>query len=96
MSALLAAYDLIIIEDEATPLAPSAMHVNYYLITLTFITVITIAALLASWFTRREALKKRLIELNGKLGRDEKIPFKIKTIKEYIEVAETDLSASMI
>ena len=43
-----------------------------------------------------EALKKRLIELNGKLGRDEKIPFKIKTIKEYIEVAETDLSASMI
>lgn len=89
-------YDLIIIEDSETPLAPGAGHPNYYLLTVLAIIVISLLAVLMSWAYKRNTEVKRLKELNSKLGFSTKVPFRISSIKEEIATAEANLTASML
>lgn len=93
ISMAVSAYDLIVIEEEATPLAGGA-H-NYYYLTLMVIGVLALAGLIVFFFVKRSEYVKRLSELNERLGRDEKAPFSIKDIKFRISEAEAELAGQM-
>lgn len=87
------AYDLIVIEDEDTPLAASA-NVNYYLPTVIAVLTILLAGLLIYWLIKRNNYKKRLLELRQKLDdHDKRTAITIRGIKDEIARLETELVA---
>jgi len=91
---IVSAYDLVVIEEEATPLA-GGMH-NYYYHTLVVIAILAVIGLIAVYLIKRNGYVKRLSELNVRLGRDEKAPFTIKDIKFKISDAESELAGQML
>lgn len=93
---LSSAYDLLVIEDEATPLAAGANHMNYYIVTISVMIVAVVFGLISAWTAKRNAVAKRLKELNEKCGEESKIPFTIHGIKEQIAEAEVKLVATMM
>lgn len=96
VSVIVGAYDLVVIEDEATPLAANAVHTNYYLITVGVMLALVLVAAVALWAVKRKRYSDRLKELNGKLASNDKVPFTIGSIKEKIAQAETEITAAMI
>ena len=91
---VLTGYDLIVIEDQATPLA-GPVHTNLFLITICVMIAAVVVFLLVGWLTKRKAYANRLTELNGKLGKTKSSPLFIKSIKEEIAKAEAELVAGM-
>jgi len=88
---ILEGYDLLLIEDGETPLSKGPQAVNYFPLTCGVIAAIIITILLVLWLVNRDRHAKRLKELNKKLERKTRIPFFIKTIKEEITLAESEL-----
>jgi len=87
-----AAYDLIVIDDEATPLSNGPLSDNYYPTAIVAVIVLAVIALLTVWFLRRKGYKVRLLELREKANdTDKSIPFTIRGIKDAIKEAEKNL-----
>ena len=91
-SAAAQAYDLIVVDDEATPLSAGPLKHNYY--PAAIVTVIILAALtiLAVWLIRRNTFKTRLLELRKQAGDENSfVPLRIKSIKDEVREAENNL-----
>lgn len=86
-------YDLIVIEDDATPLAANAgTYANYYLPTLCIVLAVFLAGVLIFWLIKRNNYKKRLLELRKKLDdNDRKASLTIRGIKDEISRLEAEL-----
>ncbi|MBR6309108.1 MAG: hypothetical protein IKR39_10935 [Lachnospiraceae bacterium] len=86
------AYDLIVVDDEATPLSNGPLSVNYYPTAIIAVAAIAVIALLTVWFIRRSGYKSRLLELRAKAGDKSKaIPLTIRGIKDAVKEAEKNL-----
>lgn len=96
VSIVICAYDLMIIEDEDTPLAAEAPKGNYYVVTAVIIVAAALIALLVTWLVKRSQEAKRLKELNKKLNKTAKTPLKIRDIKDQIAQAEIELSSDCL
>ncbi len=85
-------YDLIVIDDEATPLSAGPLTHSYY--PAAVITVLILAALtiFTIWFVRRKSFKARLLELRAKSGdKETRVPLTIRNIKDAVKEAEKNL-----
>lgn len=90
-------YDLIVIDENETPLAAGPAGGGYYIYAVVTVILAALIALAAVWFTRRNVLKRRLMELRERTGSHEtEIPFSIKGLKEAIDLAEAEVSAVLI
>lgn len=86
------AYDLIVVDDEATPLSNGPLSVNYYPTAIAAVIALAVLTLLAVWMIRRNGYKARLLELRQKAGDTSKaIPFTIRGIKDAVKEAEKNL-----
>ncbi|MBR5897767.1 MAG: hypothetical protein IKZ39_09170 [Lachnospiraceae bacterium] len=86
------AYDLIVIEDEATPLSAGPLSHNYYPAAAVTVMILAALTLLTVWLIRRNTLKGRLLELREQAGdRNSFVPFRIKEIKDAVREAESNL-----
>ena len=92
------AYDLIRIDDELTPLGNAPVpKVNYYGATAVVVIVALLILLLVFREVRYLTLKKRLLQIWEKAGiTDRKVPNDAKSVKEEIESAEMNISATML
>ena len=85
-------YDLIVIDDEATPLSAGPLAHSYYpaaVATVIFLAALTVFTI---WIIRRNTLRARLLELRTKAGDgDSCVPFTIKGIKDAVREAENNL-----
>lgn len=87
-----AAYDLIVVDDEATPLSAGPLTHNYYPAAIVTVVILAALTLLAVWLIRRNSLKARLIELREQAGStDAYVPFRIKDMKDAVREAENNL-----
>ena len=86
------AYDLIVVDDEATPLSNGPISANYYPTAIIAVVALAVLALLTVWVIRRAGYKTRLLELRAKAGDESKaIPFTIRGIKDAVKEAEKNL-----
>lgn len=82
-------YDLIVIDEEATPLAAAPVSGGYYIYAVMAVVLAALLAMAAVWITRRNILKKRLMELRERSGNsDTSIPFSLKALKDAISEEE--------
>ncbi|MBP5298043.1 MAG: hypothetical protein J6Z09_02710 [Lachnospiraceae bacterium] len=87
-----AAYDLIVVDDEATPLSAGPLTHNYYPAALITVMVLAAITLLTVWLIRRNSLKVRLLELREQAGdNNSEVPFRIKRMKDAVREAENNL-----
>lgn len=94
---LIKGYDLIVIEDEATPLAKRPIVQNYYFSSLYAIAVLLLAILFVVWVVKRVRIKRHLRELIAKSGdKSRKIPLLITKIEDAIKALEAELVDSML
>ena len=86
------AYDLIVVDDEATPLSAGPLAHNYYPAALVTVAVLAVLTILAVWLIRRNLFKKRLLELRKQAGdENSNVPFRIKDLKDAVRDAEINL-----
>ena len=82
-------YDLIVIGEEETPLAAGPAGGGYYIYAVMAVLLAALLAMAAVWITRRNILKKRLMELRERSGStDTSIPFSLKALKDAISEEE--------
>lgn len=95
---LVPAYDLIIIEDQDTPLAAKAgSNIDMYGPTAIIVLSVILLGLFIYWMIKRSKYKKRLLELRSKMGdHDKKSAFLIRGIKDEITRLETELVSEYI
>lgn len=90
-------YDLMVIEDEETPLAAGLTRTNYFAATLVTIALIVLVIAIAIWYVKRREYKARLLELRHRLGDDSGVvPFSIRAMKDAIAECEAELVAPFI
>ncbi|MCR5278728.1 MAG: hypothetical protein K6E19_04725 [Lachnospiraceae bacterium] len=95
-SVLTQSYHLIVIGEDETPLAagPAGSYYVYAVVTVVLAALIAVAAL---WITRRNALKRRLLDLRKRSGNtDTSVPVSIKGIREAITETEAVASADIL
>ncbi len=91
------AYDLIVIEDNNTPLAAKASSIDMYGPTAIIVLSVILLGLLIYWLVKRNRYKKRLLELRSKMGdHDKRSAFLISGIKDEITRLETELVSDYI
>lgn len=95
---LVPAYDLIVIDDQETPLAAKAgSNIDMYGPTAIIVLSVVLIGLLIYWMIKRRKYKKRLLELRSKIGdHDKRAPFLIRGIKDEIARLETELVSDYI
>ena len=85
-------YDLMVIDDEATPLSAGPLPHSYYpaaVATVIFLLALTIFTV---WIIRRNTFKARLLELRAKAGDTQScVPFTIRGIRDAVKEAEKNL-----
>lgn len=87
-----AAYDLIVVDDEATPLSAGPLTHNYYPAAIITVAVLAALTLFTVWLVRRNTLKARLLELREQAGDgNSDVPFRIKSMKDAVREAENNL-----
>ena len=85
-------YDLIVIDDEATPLSAGPLAHSYYPAAVVTVIALAVLTVLTIWFIRRHGFKARLLELRAKAGDEQsKVPITIKGIKDAVREAEKNL-----
>ncbi|MBO4678520.1 MAG: hypothetical protein J5626_02525 [Lachnospiraceae bacterium] len=85
-------YDLIVVDDEATPLSAGPLTHNYYPAALVTVLILAAITILAVWLIRRNTYKARLLELRKQAGDENiRVPFRIKDIKDAVREAENNL-----
>ena len=85
-------YDLMVIDDEATPLSAGPLAHNYYPVAVVTVIILAALTIFTIWIIRRNAIKSRLLELRAKAGAGEgRVPFTIKGIRDAIREAENNL-----
>ncbi len=84
-------YDLIVIDEGEAPLAAAPVGSGYYAYAVTAVFFAALIALASVWITRRNALKKRLLEIRERSGNsDTSVPVTIKAIRDAINEAEAE------
>lgn len=90
-------YDLLVIEDEETPLAPGVAGPDYFGMTMFTMVLVLALCLFAAWCVKRNAYKARLVELRIQLGDEsEVVPFSIRMIKDEIAKSEAEITSTYI
>lgn len=90
-------YDLIVIEDEITPLGAGPAGTNYFAATAVFVAACLCVIMALVWAIRRRKAKNRLVELINKSGDTSiKVPLSIRKIKDVTIDLEAELTASML
>ena len=85
-------YDLIVIDDEATPLSAGPLTHSYYPAAAVTILILALLTIIAIWVIRRNGFKARLLELRAKAGdKKVRVPFTIKGIKDEVRETEKNL-----
>ena len=85
-------YDLIVVDDEATPLSAGPLGHNYYPAAIVTVIILAALTLIAVWLIRRNSFKARLLELRKQAGdEDSCVPLRIKDIKDAVREAENNL-----
>lgn len=90
-------YDLVVIEDEETPLAAGISGHNYFAASVFSMVLILALCAFAAWCVKRNAYKARLVELRIQLGDEsEVVPFSIRMIKDEIARSEAEIAATYL
>ena len=85
-------YDLIVVDDEATPLSAGPLGHNYYPAAIVTVIILAALTLLVVWLIRRNSFKVRLLELRKQAGDgNTRVPFRIKDITDAVREAENNL-----
>ena len=86
------AYDLIVVDDEATPLSAGPLGHNYYPAAIVTVIILAVLTLITVWLIRRNTFKARLLELRKRAGDENAcVPFRIKDITDAVREAENNL-----
>lgn len=90
-------YDLIVIDESDTPLGSGPVNTNYYILAVCTVALAALLAFMVLFVTRRNGLKKRLLELRKRAGNEDMtVPFSIRELKDAVAEAEANLSAELL
>ncbi len=95
-NAILSSYNLVVIEEEETPLAAGIPGTNYFGTAITVVLAIMFLLGFGLWISKRTERANYLKDLHESMGVEGKVPLSIRAINDEIVKAEAHLTEQLV